>query len=285
MTKKRRIYQISIALLLCLMQTAGIAMYGQSRPRAAAKRIHRLQADSLAAVRQAARMQADSLNRTMEEVPPLQAVVPADSIATADSIAAENKKKLLEITSAPVLKESEVPADSLKKEIDQKIWVPNPTKATWLALVIPGGGQIYNRKYWKLPIFYGGFAGCAYALTWNSKMYKDYSTAYKDAMNGNMQSSSITDLLPPGYTVSESQLKELLRKRKDTYRRYRDLSIFAFIGVYLLSVIDAYVDAELSNFDITPDLSMRVEPAVINSNQISNSSNNRSVGVQCSFRF
>lgn len=277
MTKKRRIYQISIALLLCLMQTAGIAMYGQSRPRAAAKRIHRLQADSLAAVRQAARMQADSLNRTMEEVPSLQTVAPADSIA------AENKKKLLEMTSAPVLKESEVPADSLKKEIDQKIWVPNPTKATWLALVIPGGGQIYNRKYWKLPIFYGGFAGCAYALTWNSKMYKDYSTAYKDAMNGNMQSSSITDLLPPGYKISETQLKELLRKRKDTYRRYRDLSIFAFIGVYLLSVIDAYVDAELSNFDITPDLSMKVEPAVID-NRIDNSSN-RSVGLQCSFRF
>ena len=276
MTKKRRIYQISIALLLCLMQTAGIAMYGQSRPRAAAKRIHRLQADSLAAVRQAARIQADSLNRTMEEVPPLQAVAPADSIATADSIAAENKKKLLEMTSAPVLKESEVPADSLKKEIDQKIWIPNPTKATWLALVIPGGGQIYNRKYWKLPIFYGGFAGCAYALTWNSKMYKDYSTAYKDAMNGNMQSSSITDLLPPGYKISETQ-------RKDTYRRYRDLSIFAFIGVYLLSVIDAYVDAELSNFDITPDLSMKVEPAVID-NRINNSSN-RSVGLQCSFRF
>ena len=283
MTKKRRIYQISIALLLCLMQTAGIAMYGQSRPRAAAKRIHRLQADSLAAVRQAARMQADSLNRTMEEVPSLQTVAPADSIATADSIAAENKKKLLEMTSAPVLKESEVPADSLKKEIDQKIWVPNPTKATWLALVIPGGGQIYNRKYWKLPIFYGGFAGCAYALTWNSKLYKDYSTAYKDAMNGNMQSSSITDLLPPGYKISETQLKELLRKRKDTYRRYRDLSIFAFIGVYLLSVIDAYVDAELSNFDITPDLSMKVEPAVID-NRIDNSSN-RSVGLQCSFRF
>ena len=283
MTKKRRIYQISIALLLCLMQTAGIAIYGQSRPRAAAKRIHRLQADSLAAVRQAARIQADSLNRTMEEVPPLQAVAPADSIATVDSIAAENKKKLLEMTSAPVLKESEVPADSLKKEIDQKIWVPNPTKATWLALVIPGGGQIYNRKYWKLPIFYGGFAGCAYALTWNSKMYKDYSTAYKDAMNGNMQSSSITDLLPPGYKISETQLKELLRKRKDTYRRYRDLSIFAFIGVYLLSVIDAYVDAELSNFDITPDLSMKVEPAVID-NRINNSSN-RSVGLQCSFRF
>jgi len=163
--------------------------------------------------------------------------------------------------------------------------VPNPTKATWLALVIPGGGQIYNRKYWKLPIFYGGFAGCAYALTWNSKMYKDYSNAYKDAVHGNWQSSNIQDLLPPGYTdrVSTTQLTETLRKRKDTYRRYRDLSIFAFIGVYLLSVVDAYVDAELSNFDISPDLSMRVEPTVLN-NQ-SNHSSGKSVGVQCSFRF
>ena len=263
MTKKRRIYQISIALLLCFIQTAGIAMYGQNRPRAASKRIHRQQTDSLNSVR--------------------QTVTSADSIATVDSIAAENKKKLLEMTSSPTLKEQEVPTDSLKREINRKVWVPNPTKATWLALVIPGGGQIYNRKYWKLPISYGGFAGCAYALTWNGKMYKDYSNAYKDAMNGNMQSSSITDLLPPGYSISETQLKELLRKRKDTYRRYRDLSIFAFIGVYLLSVIDAYVDAELSNFDISPDLSMKVEPTVIN-NQMSNSSN-RSVGLQCSFRF
>lgn len=86
------------------------------------------------------------------------------------------------MTASPDLKEQPVPTDSLQKAIDPKRWVPNPTKATWLALVIPGGGQIYNRKYWKLPIFYGGFAGCAYALTWNSKMYKDYSAAYKDAV-------------------------------------------------------------------------------------------------------
>lgn len=114
-------------------------------------------------------------------------------------------------------------------------------------------------------------------------MYKDYSAAYKDAVNGNFNSSTITDLLPPNYNYTESQLTETLRKRKDTFRRYRDLSIFAFIGVYLLSVVDAYVDAELSNFDITPDLSMKVEPAVID-NRINNSSN-RSVGLQCSFRF
>ena len=165
--------------------------------------------------------------------------------------------------------------------IPEKIWTPNPTKATWLAIVFPGGGQIYNRKFWKLPIIYGGFAGCAYALSWNGKMYKDYSQAYLDIMDSDPTTNSHLDILPPtGY--SDSQAKEVLRKRKDMFRRYRDLSIFAFIGVYLISVIDAYVDAELSNFDITPDLSLRVEPTIINDQF---RPMNKSVGVQCSFRF
>lgn len=269
MRKKRRTYLFCIALLLCFWQAAGIAVYGQVRPRAAAKR-GQLQ-------------QNDSLHRTPRR--PLRPQ--SDSLATADSIAAENKRKLLEMTASPEVKEQpSLPADSLNRELNHKRWVPNPTKATWLALVIPGGGQIYNRKFWKLPIFYGGFAGCAYALTWNGKMYKDYSNAYREAALGNWDSSYINDLLPPGYLdrVSKTQLTETLRKRKDTYRRYRDMSIFAFIGVYLLSIVDAYVDAELSNFDISPDLSMRVEPAVIQT-QTGGSSRQHSVGVQCSFRF
>lgn len=283
MTKRRRIYQLYITLLFCFLQTAGIAMYGQNRPRAAAKRIQQHQTEAADTIRQPLRPLVDSLNVEIENAALLKSRT--DSIALADSIAAENKRKLLEMTASPEVKAQPVPTDTLQKAINPKVWVPNPTKATWLALVIPGGGQIYNRKYWKLPIFYGGFAGCAYALTWNGKMYKDYSQAYKDAVNKKWDSSSITDLLPPGYVdkVSKDQLTETLRKRKDTYRRYRDLSIFAFIGVYLLSVVDAYVDAELSNFDISPDLSMRVEPAVIN-NQITGSSS-KSVGVQCSFRF
>ena len=153
--------------------------------------------------------------------------------------------------------------------------------------MVPGGGQIYNRKYWKLPIFYGGFAGCTYALTWNNRMYKDYSAAYKDAVNGNWSSKNITDLLPSNYLgrTSESQITQVLKKRKDLYRRYRDMSIFAFIGVYLLSVVDAYVDAELSNFDITPDLSMHIEPAVMDTGNQGMSLRDKSVGMQCSFRF
>lgn len=281
MTKGTRTYQWCIALLLCFVQTAGIAMYGQNRPRAAAKRQQLEHADSLKRLPQVA---PDSLNVQTESA--LQRVSAADSLAIADSIAAENKKRLLEMTSSTTPQVSPTPTDSINGALNKKVFIPNPTKATWLALVIPGGGQIYNRKYWKLPIIYGGFAGCAYALTWNNKMYKDYMQAYKDAALGNWEANSIHDLLPPGYLdrTPKTQITETLRKRKDTYRRYRDLSIFAFIGVYLISVIDAYVDAELSNFDITPDLSMRVEPAVIDS-QYSIGSSNKSVGVQCSFRF
>ena len=281
MTKGTRTYQWCIALLLCFVQTAGIAMYGQNRPRAAAKRQQLEHADSLKRLPQVA---PDSLNVQTESA--LQRVSAADSLAIADSIAAENKKRLLEMTSSTTPQVSPTPTDSINGALNKKVFIPNPTKATWLALVIPGGGQIYNRKYWKLPLIYGGFAGCAYALTWNNKMYKDYMQAYKDAALGNWEANSIHDLLPPGYLdrTPKTQITETLRKRKDTYRRYRDLSIFAFIGVYLISVIDAYVDAELSNFDITPDLSMRVEPAVINS-QYSIGSSNKSVGVQCSFRF
>ena len=281
MTKGTRTYQWCIALLLCFVQTAGIAMYGQNRPRAAAKRQQLEHADSLKRLPQVA---PDSLNVQTESA--LQRVSAADSLAIADSIAAKNKKRLLEMTSSTTPQVSPTPTDSINGALNKKVFIPNPTKATWLALVIPGGGQIYNRKFWKLPIIYGGFAGCAYALTWNNKMYKDYMQAYKDAALGNWEANSIHDLLPPGYLdrTPKTQITETLRKQKDTYRRYRDLSIFAFIGVYLISVIDAYVDAELSNFDITPDLSMRVEPAVINS-QYSIGSSNKSVGVQCSFRF
>ena len=274
---------MAVALLLCFLQTAGIAMYGQDRPRAASKRTHRLQNDTTGFARQSIHPQADSLNIEISRPDTIQLPADSDSHAVADSLAAENKKKLLEMTAEPDLKVQPVSTDSLRKAINPRVWIPNPTTATWLALVIPGGGQIYNRKFWKLPIFYGGFAGCAYALTWNNKMYKDYSAAYKDAANGNWTSTSITDLLPPNHNYTQSQLLEVLRKRKDTYRRFRDLSIFAFIGVYLLSVVDAYVYAELSNFDITPDLSMRVEPAIINNGMIGSSQ--RAVGMQCCFRF
>ena len=145
-------------------------------------------------------------------------------------------------------------------------WEPNPRAATFLALVFPGGGQIYNRKYWKLPIVYGGFVGCVYALTWNQSTYSDYMDAYVDIMDDDPNTKSYEDFLPPHYEIDEdmeSWLKDVFRNRKNKYRRYRDLSIFAFAGMYVISAIDAYVDAELSHFDISPDLSLHVQPQIM----------------------
>lgn len=171
----------------------------------------------------------------------------------------------------------------------QKAFVPKPTKALWLSLVLPGAGQIYNRKYWKLPIIYGGFLGCAYALTWNQMMYRDYSQAYLDIMDDDPNTKSYLDMLPPRYDITgrEEQFKKIFKRKKDFYRRYRDLSAFCFIGVYLLSVVDAYVDAQLSEFDISPDLSMRVEPAVIGTPKLmgGTTSGRAAYGVGCSLRF
>ena len=164
-------------------------------------------------------------------------------------------------------------------------FTPDPNKATWSAVVFPGGGQIYNHKYWKLPIVYGGFLGCAYALNWNNQRYSDYSQAYLDIMDDDPGTASYEDFLPPRYNVEANKdyLKRIFKNRKDNYRRQRDMSIFCFIGVYLLSVIDAYVDAELSNFDISDDLSVQVRPNVIDSQQ--HVMRNQGYGLQCSFSF
>ena len=167
-------------------------------------------------------------------------------------------------------------------------WKPNPQRALWLALVLPGAGQIYNRKYWKLPIFYGGFMGCIYALSWNNMMYKDYSQAYLDIMDTDPSTNSYNKFLHLGVQITESneaRFKEIFKNRKDKYRRWRDMSIFVMIGVYALSVIDAYVDAELSEFDISKDLSLEVRPTVISNHGGGSPLQAQSVGLSCFLNF
>lgn len=176
-----------------------------------------------------------------------------------------------------------------REQRDWKTWRPNPNRALWLALVIPGGGQIYNRKYWKLPIIYGGMMGCLYAMNWNNMMYKDYSQAYLDIMDSDPQTESYNKFLHLGTTITssnEERYKTIFKKRKDKYRRWRDLSVFCLIGVYALSVIDAYVDAELSEFDISRDLSMKVEPAIMyNNDRQSGWLDTSSIGVNVGINF
>ena len=179
------------------------------------------------------------------------------------------------------------PSD-LRIKKDWSTWRPDPQRALWLALVIPGGGQIYNRKYWKLPLVYGGFVGCVYAMRWNNMMYKDYSQAYLDIMDDDPGTASYNKFLHLGRQINssnEERYKTIFKRRKDRYRRYRDLSLFVMIGVYAVSVIDAYVDAELSAFDISKDLSLKVRPTVIGNNSSMNPLMSSSLGVNCCLQF
>lgn len=165
---------------------------------------------------------------------------------------------------------------------------PNPTKAVIYSAIFPGLGQIYNRKYWKLPIVYGGFMGVIYGISWNGNMYTDYQNGYKDIMlydieGGTRWYSLVAD---PERVLKEPSLmnstKDRLKRRRDYFRRNRDLAIIVGVGLYALCMIDAYVDAQLYNFSITPDLSMTVAPVVWGPSQNTSSF---SVGLQCNIVF
>jgi len=153
--------------------------------------------------------------------------------------------------------------------------VRSPKKASIYAALFPGLGQIYNRKYWKLPIIYGGYAGLIYVLGWNNNQYQDYYQGYRiisqytsvagmkqeeRAFLDNMiKNPSISLDNPSTYTYISTQIKS----GKDYYRRNRDLTIIGIAALHVLSIIDASVDANLFDFDISDDLSMRIEPMPI----------------------
>ena len=119
-------------------------------------------------------------------------------------------------------------------------------------------------------------------------MYKDYSQAYMDIMDNDPNTQSYNQFLHSGNTITDDnkqRYQDLFKKRKDYYRKYRDLSVFCLIGVYALSVIDAYVDASLSEFDISKDLSLKVGPTVINNKSSVNPVKSSTLGVHCSLNF
>ncbi len=174
-----------------------------------------------------------------------EAVVHADSIAAALAAAREQADEWV------------------PREVE---FAPDPTKAVWMSALFPGLGQVYNRRYWKLPIIVGGYLGLAYATNWNSNMLRDYTRAYADLLDNDPNTRSYMDMFSPNVkeeNLDRGWLQEVLRSRKNYFRRNRDLCIICMVGVYLLAMVDAYVDASLSHFDISPDLSMDVAPALI----------------------
>ena len=163
--------------------------------------------------------------------------------------------------------------DSARVSIEESEWVerevafvPDPKRAVWLSALFPGLGQIYNRRYWKLPIVVGGYLGLAYAMNWNSTMLRDYTRAYADIMDNDPSTRSYMDFFAPTVkeeNIDKTWLTNILKNRKDYFRRNRDLCIISMVGVYLVAMVDAYVDASLAHFDISPDLSVDWSPAFI----------------------
>ncbi len=145
----------------------------------------------------------------------------------------------------------------------------SPHKASFYAAILPGLGQAYNKKYWKIPILYAGIGGVGYAIHFNSKYYKKYKAAYRDFIIRDPGNKSYLEFIPPN--VTEDQIygeyqqwfEEALNSKKQYYRRYRDLSYIGMAALYALQIVDAAVDAHFYNFDISDDLSMQVQPSMM----------------------
>jgi len=125
----------------------------------------------------------------------------------------------------------------------------DPRKALMYAAILPGLGQVYNKKYWKLPLVYGGFIGFGYGLNFYQKGFKKYKGELFSVIGTNSHSAS---------DFTEDQLRTIV----DRYRRERDFMIILLAGMYLLQIVDAHVDAHLKEFDLNPNLHVRLQPTM-----------------------
>jgi len=150
----------------------------------------------------------------------------------------------------------------------------DPMRATMLALAFPGMGQIYNKKYWKVPLVYAGFGGIIYAIHFNSTNYNTFIKAYQDftdkipetdsyrALIKNADPSTYDPVLHPDtYDPSNAEwYRERMLRQVDYFRKYRDLSYIGIAAWLLVTVLDANVDASLSDFDVSDNLRLALEP-------------------------
>ncbi|HUX55638.1 MAG TPA: DUF5683 domain-containing protein [Bacteroidales bacterium] len=151
-----------------------------------------------------------------------------------------------------------------------------PLKATMLAVAFPGLGQIYNRKYWKIPLVYAGFGGLIYSVGVNSSNYTKYMKAYQDFKDDIRETDSYLTLItadastydpvlyPDTYDKSNAEYyKDGMLRLIDYYKRYQDLSYIGIAGWYLISILDANVDASLFNYDISNNLDITLYPVQV----------------------
>lgn len=169
-----------------------------------------------------------------------------------------------------------VDADTLKTvktlpPVEEEEEVHSPRKATIYSAILPGLGQAYNKKYWKIPIIYIGFGAIGYFIDWNNENYQLFRTGYQHLTDDDPETQDylkIEAVRRNNYDLNNptqfNNLKTALSKQQDYYRRNRDLLFISIIGFYGLNIIDASVDAHLFDFDIGDDLTMNWEPSMLN---------------------
>ena len=152
--------------------------------------------------------------------------------------------------------------DSVNVQTTEPVKIHLPGKATIYSAVLPGLGQIYNRKWWKVPFIYGGFAALGYYINYNNQQYKINKQAYLDMADKDPLTNSyqkfyddiVNELDPP------SNWEKIFKTRISTYSRRRDLYIIGAVGFYLINILDANVNAHFIDFDISEDLTFHFEP-------------------------
>ena len=160
----------------------------------------------------------------------------------------------------------------------------SPRKATIYSAVLPGLGQIYNKKYWKVPLVYIGFGALAYFIDWNNDQFTQYRQAYSDIIDDDPNTNSFMDLGIEGTfdydnASQVAQLADRIERARDASRRNRDLVIISTAAFYAINIIDASVDAHFFDFDISDDLTFKWVPGPVYC------ANQTLMGIHCRIRF
>ncbi len=192
---------------------------------------------------------ADSAKVVADSIDSFNVVAVADSadafvISTTDSVVAPSSKQ------------------KSRKRANEDYWMPNPKKAMWLSLLFPGAGQIYNRSYWKVPLIYGLGIGSFYVVSFQGRMYKEYSAAYYSLVDNDPKTRDFDPIFEGLGKVDNDWKKKVLEQKMNSYRRYRDMCIFASVLLYIGNALDAFVDAHLYDFSISEDLSLNIKPEI-----------------------
>lgn len=165
-----------------------------------------------------------------------------------------------------IVKKEPVVKDSARLAIEAM-----PRQAALKSLMVPGLGQIYNKRWWKVPLVYGGFVGIGLVFEFNQRFYKVF---LKEAQFRELNPQKTENPLYSNYS------NQGIIAIKDSYRRNRDLSVLAGLGFYAITIIDAYVDAKFFRFDISDELALKVQPSVVQTPVVHASAFSPAVGLK-----